>query len=167
VALVTLLTRRVAPATPEGFEECGPRVLLGGVAWVTLEVPPLLDTAEVVAMTLEAAISDLQQTLTGTRTAANWRWLLRQQLSAVRDALRDERFASWDGWLAARSGATDRERQQLLGRITSLGSGLLDRLDTDRVASEVHRLINDVEHYRQKMHDLVYDSVSMEIGGSE
>ena len=118
-------------------------------------------------MTLESAISDLKQTLGGTRTAANWRLMTRQQLALVREALSDERFATWDGWLTARSGASDRERMQLLSRITSLGNGLLDRLDTDRVAIEVRRLLNDVEHYRQKMHDLVYDSVSMEIGGSE
>ena len=118
-------------------------------------------------MTLESAISDLQRTLTGSRTTANWRALTRQQLAAVREALSDERFASFDGWLAARSGTTDRERQQLLGRISALGAGLLDRLDTERVASEVKRLLLDVEHYRQKVHDLVYDSVSMEIGGSE
>jgi hypothetical protein len=118
-------------------------------------------------MTLESAISELQSTIRNSRTTANWRSLTRQQLAAVREALTDERFASWDGWLAARSGTSDRERQQLLGRISALGTGLLDRLDTDRVASEVRRLLNDVEHYRQRMHDLVYDSVSMEIGGSE
>ncbi|MET3961768.1 hypothetical protein ABIE44_001702 [Marmoricola sp. OAE513] len=118
-------------------------------------------------MTLESAISDLQHTLGSSRTASNWRLMTRNQLAAVREALSDERFASWDGWLAARSSGSDRERQQLLARITALGTGLLDRLDTDRVASEVRRLLHDVEHYRQKMHDLVYDSVSMEIGGSE
>ncbi len=118
-------------------------------------------------MTLESAISELQRTLSSSRTASNWRMMTRQQLTAVREALSDERFSSWDGWLAARSGASDRERQQLLGRIAALGTGLLDRLDTERVAAEVRRLLNDVEHYRQKVHDLVYDSVSMEIGGSE
>ena len=118
-------------------------------------------------MTLESAISDLQRTLTSSRTASNWRLRTREQLAAVRDALSDERFASWDGWLAARSSGSDRERQQLLGRISALGTGLLDRLDTERVASETRRLLLDVEHYRQKVHDLVYDSVSMEIGGSE
>lgn len=118
-------------------------------------------------MTLESAIADLQRTLSGNRAGSAWRLKTRQQLAAVREALGDERFASWDGWLAARSGASDRERQQLLGRISALGSGLLDRLDTERAASEVRRLLNDVEHYRQKVHDLVYDSVSMEIGGSE
>jgi hypothetical protein len=118
-------------------------------------------------MTLESAISELQRTLRSSRATSSWRLMTRNQLAAVRDALSDERFASWDGWLAARSGASDREREQLIGRIAALGTGLLDRLDTERVASEVRRLLLDVEHYRQKMHDLVYDSVSMEIGGSE
>lgn len=118
-------------------------------------------------MTLESAISELQRTLQSNRTASNWRLMTRQQLAAVREALSDERIASWDGWLAARSGASDRERVQLIGRISALGTGLLDRIDTDRVAAEVKRLLLDVEHYRQKVHDLVYDSVSMEIGGSE
>jgi hypothetical protein len=118
-------------------------------------------------MTLETAIADLRYTLNGSRTTASWRVTMRQRLASVREALCDERFSSWDGWLAARSGSSDRERQQLLARIAALGGGILDRLDTDRVASEVRRLLNDVEHYRQRMHDLVYDSVSMEIGGSE
>jgi hypothetical protein len=126
-----------------------------------------LDPGEVVLMTLESAISDLQDTLTGMRSAANWRWLVRQRLSAVRQALSDENVQSWDGWLAARSGVMERERHQLLGRISAVGSGLLDRIDADRVASEVRRLLNDVEHYRQRVHDLVYDSVALEIGGSE
>jgi len=85
----------------------------------------------------------------------------------VRQALSDENVQSWDGWLAARSGVMERERRQLLGRISAVGSGLLDRIDADRVANEVRRLLNDVEHYRQRVHDLVYDSVALEIGGSE
>jgi hypothetical protein len=125
------------------------------------------DPREVVLMTLESAISELQETLSSARTAPNWRWLVRQRLSAVRQALSDENFESWDGWLAARTGTTDRERRQLLGRISTIGAGLLDRLEADRVAAEVRRLLNDVEHYRQRVHDLVYDSVAMEIGGSE
>jgi hypothetical protein len=121
----------------------------------------------VVLMTLESAISELQETLSSARSASNWRWLVRQRLSAVRQALSDENFQAWDAWLAPRTGVADRERRQLLARISSIGSGLLDRLETDRVAVEVRRLLNDVEHYRQRVHDLVYDSVAMEIGGSE
>lgn len=118
-------------------------------------------------MTLESAISELQETLSSARTASNWRWLVRQRLSAVRQALSDENIESWDGWLAARGGAMERERRQLLARVSTVGAGLLDRLEPDRIAIEVRRLLNDVEHYRQRVHDLVYDSVALEIGGSE
>lgn len=118
-------------------------------------------------MTLESAISDLQETLSHARSASNWRWLVRQRLSTLRQALSDERVEAREGWLTPRTGVMERERRQLLGRISSVGAGLLDRLEADGVASEVRRLINDVEHYRQRLHDLVYDSVAMEIGGSE
>lgn len=118
-------------------------------------------------MTLESAIAELKETLSGPRTASNWRWLVRQRLAVLRQALSDENSQSWDGWLAARSGVTDRERRQLLARVSTVGSGMLDRLENDRVAIEVRRLVNDLEHYCQRMHDLVYDSVALEIGGSE
>ena len=118
-------------------------------------------------MSLESAISELQRTLESTRSASNWRWLLRQNLSSVREALSDDTFRSWDGWLAARSGSAERERIQLLRRVQSIGAGVLDRLDADVVATEVARLLRDIDHYRQKIRDLVYDSVAMEIGGSE
>jgi recombinational DNA repair ATPase RecF len=144
------------------------QALSGGVAWVTLKFPLVHDSTsrEVVLMNLESAISDLQATL-AARTSSNWRWLVRQRLSAVRQALSDENFETWDGWLAARGGAMDRERRQLLARITAVGSGLLERVDADRMAVEVRRLLADVEHYRQRVHDLIYDSVALEIGGSE
>ena len=32
---------------------------------------------------------------------------------------------------------------------------------------EVQRLLTDLEHHVQRLHDLVYDSVSLELGGSE
>jgi recombinational DNA repair ATPase RecF len=121
---------------------------------------------EVVLMTLESAISDLQETVAGSRSASNWRWLVRQRLSVLRQAL-DDSVPTWDGWLAPRGGAMERERRQLLARISAVGAGLLDRLESERVSAEITRVLNDVEHYRQRLHDLVYDSVAMEIGGSE
>lgn len=118
-------------------------------------------------MSLESAISELQTTLADARPASNWRWLVRQRLSAVRQALSEERVESREGWLTPRTGTMERERRQLLSRISAVSAGVLDRLDPDRLAVEVRRLLHDVEHYRQRMHDLVYDSVAMEIGGSE
>jgi hypothetical protein len=121
----------------------------------------------VVLMNLESAISELQETVSNAPSASNWRWIVRQRLSMVRQALSDENFQTWDGWLAARTGSADRERRQLLARISAIGAGLLDRLELETVTTEVRRLLNDVEHYRQRVNDLVYDSVAMEIGGSE
>jgi hypothetical protein len=39
-------------------------------------------------------------------------------------------------------------------------------LESD-VATDVRRLLVDLEHYQQRRHDLVYDSVALELGGSE
>jgi recombinational DNA repair ATPase RecF len=121
----------------------------------------------VVLMSLESAISDLQETLSSGHSSSNWQSLVRQRLSAVRQALSDESLEPWDSWMAARTGAMDRERLQLLARLSAVSAGVLDRLDPDRVALEVRRLLADVEHYRQRVHDLIYDSVALEIGGSE
>ena len=116
---------------------------------------------------LESAISELQQSLSSSRAAQNWRWLVRQSLSNVREALNDEQFRSWDGWLAARSRTNDRDRKRLLARVAAIGPAVLERLDPEAASAEVRRLLNDIEHYRQRVHDLIYDSVSMEVGGSE
>ena len=51
--------------------------------------------------------------------------------------------------------------------MTALAAGVLDRLDADVILSELRRLQTDLEHYVQRVHDLVYDSVSLELGGSE
>jgi hypothetical protein len=110
-------------------------------------------------LTLRAALAD--------EGADNWRWRMRQSLSALRDALDDEPFRSWDGWLTARSRGNERERIRLLRRISAVSAGVLDRLDPAPLRVEVQRLLADVEHYRQRVHDLLYDSVALEIGGSE
>jgi hypothetical protein len=117
--------------------------------------------------TLEDAIDELRQALNDSRIAQNWRWLVRQKLSAVKDALAAEQVRYFDGWLAAKASVSDRDRTQLLARIGALGPRVLERLDTERARTELGRLVEDLEHFRQRLHDLAYDSVSMEIGGSE
>lgn len=118
-------------------------------------------------MALELAIQEFRRTVSADRSNPGWRWSVRQRLSTVRDAVRDEAFWSRDGWLAARCASGDRERSQLLRRITLAGTGLLDRLDLDRVAAELDRLADDVDRYGRRMHALVYDDVALELGGSE
>lgn len=116
---------------------------------------------------LETAMSELHAIVNGDRAAPNWRWLVRQRLSNVREALDDDQFRSFDGWLTARSKTNDRERMRLMARVGAIGPAVLDRLDLEVAASEVQRLLADLDHYCQRVHDLIYDSVGLELGGSE
>lgn len=116
-------------------------------------------------MDLTTAIQDLQRVLSSDRGAPYWSWRLRRQLSVVREELRTDRVRNLDGWLNARACTTDRTRRQLMARISVLISRDLD--EDDRAFAVSSRMLRDLEHFRQRMQDLVYDSVSLEIGGSE
>jgi hypothetical protein len=118
------------------------------------------------SVSLERAIKDMQQLLACDTTSPEWRWSVRRRLSVVKEALTAPQ-AQTEAWLAAREGTSNRARRQLQGRVTALAAGVLDRLDADVILSELRRLQTDLEHYVQRVHDLVYDSVSLELGGSE
>ncbi len=116
---------------------------------------------------LETAVHELRQILAADRTAPEWRWHVRRRLSEVLDALDTPQARSAEAWLAARAQNNSRVQHRLQKRAATLASGVLDRLDGDSIVREVRRLLGDLEHHVQRMHDLVYDSVSMELGGSE
>jgi hypothetical protein len=79
----------------------------------------------------------------------------------VRQALgAGQHAAPTDGWLAARGGALLRERRALLAR---LAPAALDRAGEE----EVRRLLLDAAHHLQRVRDLAYDEVELELGGSE
>jgi hypothetical protein len=118
-------------------------------------------------MALDQAISELSATLEDDRSTLQWRAMVRMRLAAVRQALAEERPRFGDGWLSARGRGSERTRHQLLARLSALGPRVLDQPDTETSYREVRRLSVDLEHYRQRLHDLVYDSVGMELGGSE
>ena len=44
---------------------------------------------------------------------------------------------------------------------------MLDAPDVETVRGDLKRLVADLERHRQHLNDLVYDSVSLELGGSE
>jgi hypothetical protein len=117
-------------------------------------------------VSLDTALSALHQALDDT-VSPHWRWRLRQQLSAVRDALASQQVDGRDGWLAARADGSDRDRNQLMARAAALGPRVLTMLDGDRLRGELSRLVADLDHYRQRVHDIAYDSVALELGGSE
>lgn len=97
----------------------------------------------------------------------NWRWVVRQRMAGVRDALVGEGEHPSDGWLAARRGAALRERNALLARLSRLGPAVLECPDVEQVKADLHRLVVDISHHCQRLHDLAYDEVELELGGSE
>lgn len=116
---------------------------------------------------LETAIKELRAVLGADATSPEWRWQVRGRLSEVKEALSRRQGRKWDGWLSARASGNDRDRHALQARVTALAAVVLDRMDTGTVSRELGRLVGDLEHYLQRVHDLVYDSVSIELGGSE
>lgn len=97
----------------------------------------------------------------------NWRWSVRQRMTAVRDALIAETAHGGEGWLAAREGGLLRERTLLLNRLSSLGTRVLESQDVEAVRVDLLRLLTDITHHLQRIHDLAYDEVELELGGSE
>lgn len=116
---------------------------------------------------LEHAIAGLDEALETPRRQHRWRWLVRQKLADVRDALTLEHARAGDAWLEARQMTLSRDRDALLRRLTDLGPVVLEATDVDQVRQGLKRLVGDLEHHRQRLNDLVYDTVSLELGGSE
>ncbi|HET9421219.1 MAG TPA: hypothetical protein VFO49_08785 [Nocardioides sp.] len=125
---------------------------------------------------MTTALRALEQAIEAPRTdgtasesvsVGNWRWTVRQRMAAVRDVLSGEVGDPEDGWLAARGGRAFRERNTLLGRMSALGPQVLESPDVERVRSELKRLVADIARHMQRLNDLVYDDVEIELGGSE
>ena len=117
------------------------------------------------------ALRDLALTLDAPRRPSAalgpWRWTVRQQLVAVRELVLRESAQHDDSWLAARGGTILRERSALLARIASLAPQVLEAEDVSPVRVELKRLLADVARYLQRLHDLAYDEVELELGGSD
>ena len=96
-----------------------------------------------------------------------WRWLVRHRMAAVKEALALEHSRTGDAWLAARQIMLARERDSLQRKLADLGPQVLDAADLDPVRTQLVRLVADLERHQQKLNDLVYDTVSLELGGSE
>ncbi len=113
-----------------------------------------------------------EQAVTGVRNAldqathASWGWHLRKELRALRVALLSEPHVH-EGWLVARCAQAQRERQALLARIAQLSPVVMLAEGVEDVRAEIERLLHDAERHQQRVSNLIYDSVSLELGGSE
>ncbi|MDX6324956.1 MAG: hypothetical protein QOK15_1310 [Nocardioidaceae bacterium] len=117
---------------------------------------------------LEQAVTGLEQSLKSSPGwPQSWRFSVRQRLLAVADALYDEAASEGDSGLSAREDGARRERQRLLGQLSVLLPEVAERRDLEVVRRKVLRFVGDVEHHNQRLHDLLYDAVGMEVGGSE
>jgi hypothetical protein len=117
--------------------------------------------------TLEDSITGLRRTLGLPRQQQGWGWLVRQRMSAVKEALLEESGRPSEAWLTARASSVGRDRNALLGRLATLGPEVLEGNDPEGVRERLQRLVIDLEHHRQRLSDLLYDSVALELGGSE
>ena len=121
--------------------------------------------------TMADALQRLEIVLTPPTAAGvavgNWRWVVRQRMATVRDRLMEQGARPDDGWLAARGGVAVRERNALLLRLSDLAPRILEHPDVTEVCTELRRLHADISHHLQRLHDLAYDDVEVEYGGSE
>jgi hypothetical protein len=96
-----------------------------------------------------------------------WRWDVRRHLVPVRERLLREHSPRREAWLSARAAQALRERDALLARLNDLSAQVLVTTDVDVLAAQLSRLLVDIDHHAQRLHDLAYDDVELEIGGSE
>lgn len=66
----------------------------------------------------------------------NWRWLVRQRVVTLRDALG-----------VTSTGAGHRERAALMVRLGGLGDAILEAEDVERVRVEVKRVVIDIDRH--------------------
>lgn len=120
-------------------------------------------------MALDQAIIDLTRVLGEPVRSNQWAATVRARLATVNTELDKARgmARSRDGWLSARERTNNRERRRLRQRVAAIGPRILDHPESETSMRELRRVAVDLEHYRQRLHDLVYDAVALELGGSE
>lgn len=117
---------------------------------------------------LEAALQGLEQALGAPpRSPHPWRYIVRERLGVVVEALTAEQDVATDSWLVVRSQRLHRERDRLMARLTVLAAMLEDHADLEAVRVGLRRLVEDVSRHLARMTDLVYDDVELEVGGSD
>ena len=78
------------------------------------------------------------------------------------------RPGSDDGWLAARGGTrVPRAQRAALPAEHASGPQILETPDVEATRIELKRLLMDIQRHMQRLNDLAYDEVEMELGGSE
>jgi hypothetical protein len=117
--------------------------------------------------TTTATLEDLLRPERVRDNLGAWRWSVRRRLVPVRDRLLREHPVRGEAWLSARATRTLRERDALIARLSALAAELLVSEEVDVVADRLSRLLADIVRHQQRVDDLAWDDVELEIGGSE
>jgi hypothetical protein len=117
---------------------------------------------------LEEAVDGLEAALTRPPAAQQtWCHLVRQRLGHVSAELTAESAVATDEWFSARAGHLERERNRLLSRLTLLAATVSDGADLESVRQSLIRLVHDIQHHHERVNDLQYDALALDMGGSE
>jgi hypothetical protein len=116
---------------------------------------------------LDRAIIGLEQALERPRRHQMWRWLVSHRIAGVLEALAGESTRAVDAWLASRQSTLVRERDALLLKLNILSAQVVEAADVEPVRAELQRVLTELGRHRQRLNDLVYDTVALELGGSE
>lgn len=113
---------------------------------------------------LDSAIRDVNELLTTPRAHPARARVVRARIARLHAALLSEP-SSGEGWQTARKDHLVRERGRLAARLHALASRA--ELGSELFSAELKRFVLDLQRHRQRVNDLVYDSASMDLGGSE
>jgi hypothetical protein len=117
---------------------------------------------------LAHALDGLERALlTPPRLQQSWRYLVKQRLTWVDAALAADNTYDAEPWLQPRLERLHRERVRLMSRTSLLASTICETLDLEPARESLARLVQDLQHYQQRVNDLAYDAVDMDVGGSE
>ena len=116
----------------------------------------------------ESAVESLEQALQSPpKFQQSWGHIVRQRAGQLAEALTAESPVAVDSWLAARVGHLERERNRLLTRLSVLATLLAESTDLETVRESFRRLVLDARHHHQRVNDLAYDALALDVGGSE
>ena len=114
---------------------------------------------------LEQAMRDLRCALDAPHTAT-WGWLVQLRMQCLQEALHANLLRTAEAGPASRHASMTREHAELMRRLSRLGAEVAESSAVEAVHDSLQRLFADLQRHRQRLNDLVYDGVSLELGGS-
>jgi hypothetical protein len=116
---------------------------------------------------LGQAISGLEVALGRSRRSQLWHWLVGHRLATAREVLASEDDRAADEWLASRQAALVRERDALLLKVDHLTTRLAEDPNLEALRGDLQRLVTELRRHHQRINDLAWDTVALDLGGSE